>query len=110
VEHRQDLKMLVEDALQGGSAAEWQERLMAAGVPAGKVNSVQEAIEFADSLGLEPVVGITDGTNGRTTRHIANPIGLSRTPARYTRVPPELGEHQSLLCTPDTIQYSNPGQ
>ena len=107
VKHRQELKVLIEEALQSRTAAEWQGQLMSAGVPAGKVNSVLEAIEFAGSLGLEPVVAITDESNGRTTRHIANPIGLSRTPARYTRVPPELGEHQNLLCTADTIHHSN---
>ena len=101
VKHRQELKVLIEEALQSRTAAEWQEQLMSA---------VLEAIEFAGSLGLEPVVATTDESNGRTTRHIANPIGLSRTPALYTRVPPELGEHQSLLCNTSTIHYSNPGQ
>ncbi|MCC9192069.1 CoA transferase [Arthrobacter sp. zg-Y916] len=108
VKHRRELKVLIEEALQGRTAAEWQRRLMSAGVPAGKVNSVLEAIEFAESLGLEPVVAITDGSNGRTTRHIANPIALSRTPALYTRVPPGLGEHQDLLCSTTPIHYSNP--
>ena len=60
VKHRQELKVLIEEALQGRTAAEWQGRLMSAGVPAGKVNSVLEAIEFAESLGLEPVVALTD--------------------------------------------------
>lgn len=99
VQHRQELKALIEEALTGSTATQWQERLMAAGVPAGKVNSVLEAIEFADSLGLEPVVAVSDGSNGRGSRHIANPIGLSRTPARYSRVPPELGEHQDIFPT-----------
>ena len=76
---------------------------MASGVPAGKVNSVLEAIDFAETLGLEPVISISDDSNGRSSRHIANPIGLSRTPAQYTRVPPALGEHQDIFLSSNTL-------
>ncbi|WP_285320879.1 CoA transferase [Pseudarthrobacter sp. lyk4-40-TYG-27] len=98
--HRQDLKILIERALQDRRASEWQERLMASGVPAGKVNSVLEAIDLAEALGLDPIVSIYEKSNGRRSRQIASPIGLSRTPAQYTRVPPSLGEHQDIFFSP----------
>lgn len=103
VEHRQELKALIEGALRSRGASEWQDLLMASGVPAGKVNSVLEAVDFAEALGLDPVISIRDESNGRTSRHVASPIGLSRTPAQYTRVPPALGEHQDILLASTTL-------
>lgn len=103
VKHRQELRDLIESALSDHGASEWQERLMEAGVPAGKVNSVPEAIDLAETLGLDPVISIIDDSTGRSSRHIASPIGLSRTPAGYTRVPPTLGEHQDLLLSSTTL-------
>ncbi|MCZ4135813.1 hypothetical protein BZG24_28475, partial [Escherichia coli] len=65
------------------TAAHWAAALMAAGVPAGKVNSIAEAIDFAKELGLDPVALITDPATGEVTEQIASPIGLSRTGAQY---------------------------
>jgi crotonobetainyl-CoA:carnitine CoA-transferase CaiB-like acyl-CoA transferase len=56
-------------------------------VPAGLVNDVAEAIAFAESLGLDPVVDL----DGR--RSIADPVTLSATPASYQTPPPALDEH-----------------
>ncbi|WP_104199533.1 CaiB/BaiF CoA-transferase family protein [Cryobacterium sp. Y29] len=89
--NRVQLKELLEASLQHRSAAEWSATLLLEGVPAGKVNSIAEALELATMLGLDPVVNVTDGS--RTSRQIANPIRLSHTPVRYLRPPPLLGEH-----------------
>ena len=51
------------------------------------MNDVGEAIAFAESLGLAPVVEV-DGS-----RSIANPIRLASDPAVYGSRPPRLGEH-----------------
>ena len=91
--HRNELKTLLEGQLSARPAAEWTDRLSAARVPAGKVNSIAEALELAAQLGLAPVVPVMDAASSRVSRQIANPIGLSNTPARYLRPPPLLGEH-----------------
>lgn len=91
VAHRAELKAALEERLAARPAAEWSELLSAAGVPAGKVNSIAEALDLADRLGLDPVVEIAD--QARRSRQVANPIRLSETPARYRSVPPLLGEH-----------------
>lgn len=93
VAHRDELTGLVEEGLAGASAAYWIEELAAAGVPAGLVNDVAEAIAFADSLGLEPVVEVATGDGERRSRTVANPIGLSASPAAYRFPPPSLDEH-----------------
>lgn len=93
VAHRVELKTLLEEQLRKKPAVEWAGLLSEAGVPAGKVNSIVEAIQLAADLGLEPVVEIADGSSPRTSRQVANPIQLSETPATYRRLPPLLGEH-----------------
>ena len=99
VAHRQDLKAIIEAATAQDTAVHWAQTLMSAGVPAGKVNSIAEAIEFSKELGLDPVAIITDPATGETTEQIASPIGLSRTSAQYCSIPPAHGQHQELLNT-----------
>ncbi|WP_159614090.1 CaiB/BaiF CoA-transferase family protein [Glutamicibacter sp. JC586] len=97
VAHRTELKTLIEAVTATRDAASWAERLMKAAVPAGKVNSIAEAISFAQELGLDPVAIIEDPTTGLRTTHIASPIGLSRTGAQYRSAPPAHGQHQNLF-------------
>ncbi|SJM56808.1 CAIB/BAIF family protein [Arthrobacter rhombi] len=99
VEHQGELKRELENALDADSAAVWQDRLMRAGVPAGKVNNIAEAIELAQNLGLEPVVSVEDSASGRRYDQLSSPIRLSATPASYRMVPPALGEHQAVTFT-----------
>ncbi|MFD6068356.1 MULTISPECIES: CaiB/BaiF CoA transferase family protein [Amycolatopsis] len=88
VEHRAELRALLEDRLGKRAAAEWAAELSAAGVPAGEVNDVAGAFALAERLGLSPTVDLPrpDGTSVRLTR---NPIGLSATPPRYETAPPD---------------------
>ncbi|MFF9814894.1 CaiB/BaiF CoA transferase family protein [Streptomyces sp. NPDC014006] len=79
-------------ALAQRTAADWFDRLTPLGVPCGPVNDVAQAFDLADTLGLHPRATVT-GPDGTPMNLVANPIGLSRTPARYDRRPPRLGEH-----------------
>jgi len=56
-------------------------------VPAGPVQTIDEAFSLADSLGLD----IVDETGG--VRTVAFPAHLSATPATTRRPPPDLDEH-----------------
>jgi hypothetical protein len=66
---------------------DWAAQLSEVGVPAGGTTSA--AFALAESLGLDPVVGLprSDGSALALTR---NPIGLSVTPPRYRTAPPRL--------------------
>jgi crotonobetainyl-CoA:carnitine CoA-transferase CaiB-like acyl-CoA transferase len=88
VAEREELKRLLEEALAARPAAEWVELLQGHRVPAGVVNDLAAAFEFATRIGLEPTVEIPrpDGGAVSLTR---NPIRLSQTPASY-RLPPPL--------------------
>ncbi|MHC6223098.1 CaiB/BaiF CoA transferase family protein [Arthrobacter sp. MMS24-S77] len=91
---RAELRAVLEGALLADTALRWQSKLLAAGVPAGKVNTVGEAFELAESLGLEPSVVVTDPATGRESQQLASPIRLSAAAPSYRLVPPALGEHQ----------------
>lgn len=106
VAHRDHLHAELEAALATAPAADWVARCTAAGVPAGLVNDIAEAIAFAESLGLHPVVeiGPTDAA-GRVSgahRSVADPIGLAASAPDYRLPPPALGEHDGADWLPRT--------
>ncbi|WP_240423094.1 CaiB/BaiF CoA-transferase family protein [Leucobacter sp. wl10] len=97
VAHRAELRATLEERLRTREAAHWIDALTAASVPAGRVNTIAQAIELAESLGLDPVAR-TDAAAPDGARHvlssIATPISLSGTPAAYRLPPPGVGDHQ----------------
>ena len=86
VAHRAELTEALTDALRLRPAHAWLVELAAARVPAGRVNSIDEAVELAESLGLSPVVDIE--REGDHHRAVAHPVRFSRTPPRYDLPPP----------------------
>jgi crotonobetainyl-CoA:carnitine CoA-transferase CaiB-like acyl-CoA transferase len=103
VAHRVELREALEQRLRTRAAEEWIEAFTAANIPAGRVNTIGQAIELATSLGLDPVAETQatapDGTS-RVLRSIATPISLSATPASYRVPPPGVGEHQDAAWLP----------
>ncbi|GAA1055363.1 CoA transferase [Agromyces luteolus] len=91
VAHRDELGEALERALAAASARHWVDALTAAGVPAGLVNDVAEAIAFADALGLEPVAVTREADDASAPhRSIANPIRVGGDGASYRTAPPAL--------------------
>ncbi len=90
-EHRDDLQPVLEEALAAHTTDEWFARFREVGLPGGPVWTVPEGVAFARELGLDPVVEV--GPDGDRVPSVRNPIGLSATPARYDRRPPDLDEH-----------------
>ncbi|WP_406129231.1 CoA transferase [Streptomyces canus] len=86
VANREALRDELSARLITDRALVWAQRLNDAGVPAGPVNDIAAAFEFARTLGLEPTVDI-DGTV--VTR---NPLRMGRTPVSYRLPPPPLME------------------
>jgi crotonobetainyl-CoA:carnitine CoA-transferase CaiB-like acyl-CoA transferase len=91
LERREQLGAILEGAFHAAPAAEWVQRLSAAGVPAGPINDVAQAFAFAEALGLAPVWE-TEGV-----RTVRSPMRLGDTPASARRPPPALGEHDEEL-------------
>ncbi|MFT3660493.1 MAG: CoA transferase [Gordonia sp. (in: high G+C Gram-positive bacteria)] len=88
VAHREELFALLTELLVRRSADDWFALLNDAGVPAGPINDVAEALALGERLGLQPTVEIP----GAAARQVANPIVLSATPVTYRSAPPRLPE------------------
>jgi crotonobetainyl-CoA:carnitine CoA-transferase CaiB-like acyl-CoA transferase len=101
VAHRAELRDILTERLSAAGADHWSTLLLAAGVPAGPVNTLDDAFAFAHKLGLPGIVDIpaasADGENGRPPRQVAHPIALSGTPAQYRLPPPGLGQHTAEI-------------
>ncbi len=90
------LEAELEAALAARTADEWISVFQDAGVPAGHVNSIAEAFEFADHLGRD-LVTETPTPGGQRFVSTRSPMRLSDTPVDVRSVPPSLGEHDDEL-------------
>ena len=88
--NRDKLKPLLAEKLAARSAGEWFDVLIAAGVPCGPINTVDKGVEFAQKIGLDPIV--TAGSGDRTRPSMRHPVTFSKTPASYPLAPPVLDE------------------
>ena len=92
---KENLPVLVElmnAVLATRTRAEWLAAFDAAGVPAGPVHSIGEALEHPQTLAREMVVE-TNHPQAGPVKSIGCPIRFSATPASVTRPAPLLGEH-----------------
>jgi crotonobetainyl-CoA:carnitine CoA-transferase CaiB-like acyl-CoA transferase len=85
--NRDALRPLLVERLMTKGKEEWFREIIAAGVPCGPINTVNDGVAFAEELGLDPVVVVGDVPS------IRNPITFSETPAGYRLPPPGLDEH-----------------
>jgi crotonobetainyl-CoA:carnitine CoA-transferase CaiB-like acyl-CoA transferase len=106
VEGRDELIPQLEAVFATGSADDWAAQLDAAGVPAGKIRGVLDAIEAATDAGHDPRVSVDHPTIGEL-QLIGSPIrtdGLTQPAA-----PPLLGQHTAevlgeLGVAPDELE------
>ncbi|WP_433372028.1 CaiB/BaiF CoA transferase family protein [Actinoplanes sp. CA-142083] len=91
VANRDDLIALLESELKKKPAAEWEKLLAAAGVPAGLVGDIGEAITRATTLGLDPLVAVGDGAQVR------HPVRYAEATTAPAARPPKLGEHTAQI-------------
>jgi crotonobetainyl-CoA:carnitine CoA-transferase CaiB-like acyl-CoA transferase len=90
--HREALVEAMNAVLRTRPRSEWMAVLDAAGVPAGPVNSLAEALEHPQARARGMVVDLVHPEAG-ATRAIGCPVHLSRAPAPVARPAPRLGEH-----------------
>ena len=88
----------MEAVLRTRDAADWIGAFDAAGVPAGPVHSIGEALSHPQTLARGMVVDLVHPRAG-PTRAIGTPVKFSRTPCAVTRPAPELGEHTREVLT-----------
>ncbi|GAA1422917.1 CoA transferase [Agrococcus citreus] len=88
--NRAELRPLLVEALQQGTIDEWFERLTAAGIACGPIQTIDGGVRLAEKLGLDPI--ITVGEGDRAVPMIRNAITFSRSKPQYRMPPPTLGE------------------
>ena len=91
--NREQLRPLLVERLATRSRMDWFETLRTAGVACAPINTVDEGVAFAESLGLNPVVEIGDAA----IPSVRNPITFSASPVGYRLPPPELDEHGTQI-------------
>ncbi len=94
--HRDALTAAMNAVLVTRTRAEWMALLDAAGVPAGPVHSLGEALTHPQALARGMVVDLVHPQAG-DTKAIGCPIHFSATPTRVDRPAPLLGEHTREL-------------
>jgi formyl-CoA transferase len=94
LEPRFELKSLLEEALAGGSAAQWSERLNAAGVPAGCVLTVPEVLDHPQVRDRGMIARFDDVPGvGGDIRVLRTGIKVDGEAPQVDSPPPILGEH-----------------
>ena len=90
--NRDELIVALESVTTTAPAAQWLERLHAAGVPAGPVSDYAQAFDDPQTVAREMVVEVDHPQAGRV-KMLGIPVKLSETPGSVRRPPPMLGEH-----------------
>ena len=97
VANRPTLVPLLEERLRRHGAARWQRRLTEAGVPAGRVGTIADGLELAESLGLEPTTKVFDASGVAVATQVRHPISWSPPITRRNSAPPMLGEQDAAV-------------
>ncbi|MCB9457067.1 MAG: CoA transferase [Anaerolineaceae bacterium] len=92
VKHHETLMPIVREIIRTRPAGEWLSELRASGVPAGRINTIDQALSDEHLIERGMIVQLEHPMLGMV-KSIATPIHLSDTPLVYRMPPPRLGEH-----------------
>lgn len=95
-QHRDELIPLLEAKLVARDAADWVERFVELGIPAGPINFPDDTLTDEHILARDMVVELEHPLLG-VVKSIGNPIHLSENGPSYRRYPPLLGEHNDEI-------------
>jgi crotonobetainyl-CoA:carnitine CoA-transferase CaiB-like acyl-CoA transferase len=93
--HRDELRPLLVERLRTRPKQDWFRDIIAAGVPCGPINTVDQGVAFAGEVGLDPVVTVGEGA--AAVPSVRHPITFSATAPEYRLPPPALDEHGAEL-------------
>ena len=92
VEHRDELVAQLQAAIEIRDAAELLDALHRAGIPSGRINTIEQVFEHPQTLARNMLVELEHPTAGML-KMAGIPYELSGTPASVRLAPPRLGEH-----------------
>ena len=96
IAHRDALDALIKQELLREGADFWIEKLMAVGIPCGRINSVAQALAAPHAIAREMVTTVEHPTAGKV-KMLGMPYRFSDTPASIRRSPPLLGQHTEAV-------------
>ena len=96
VGNRASIDALIKTELQREGADTWIEKLMAVGIPCGRINSVAQALAAPHAIAREMVTTVEHPTAG-AVKMLGMPYRFSDTPASIRRAPPTLGQHTEAV-------------
>ncbi len=105
VANRDALDGLIKKELQREGAEFWIEKLTAAGIPCGRINSVAQALAAPHAIAREMVTSVEHPVAGNV-KMLGIPFRFSDTPATIRRPPPTLGQHTEAVLR-DELGYSD---
>jgi succinate---hydroxymethylglutarate CoA-transferase len=100
VENRAVLDRLINAALSHDNADAWLAKLKAAGIPCGKINSVAEALDDAQTAARRMIETIEHPAAG-ALKMLGIPFKFSATACSVRRPPPTLGQHSEEILSGD---------
>ena len=98
VHHYEELMPLVREIIGQRTVDEWLPALRTAGVPAGRINTIDQALSDEHLLERGMIVELEHPALGMI-KSIATPIHMSETPLIYRLPPPRLGEHTDAVLS-----------
>ena len=101
---KEALNMIIEEKLQTESGCYWLERLEAAGLPCGPINTFDKVVQDPQVRARDMVIEVEHPVAG-AVKMMGIPIKFSATPAGVDAPPPGLGEHNSEIL--GTVGYSS---
>jgi len=90
--NRDALNAILNGITRADTSAAWIERLSAAGIPCGPINSIDQTFAEPQVHHLKIAQAVDSPAMGRIEL-VGQPVTLDRTPSTLTRPPPERGEH-----------------
>ena len=94
--NRDALIPLIESKLAAADAAEWVERLVERGVPAGPINLPDDTLNDEQIRARGMIVELEHPLLG-VVKSLGNPVHMSGSGPSYRRHPPRLGEHNDEI-------------
>jgi crotonobetainyl-CoA:carnitine CoA-transferase CaiB-like acyl-CoA transferase len=96
VKNQRELERVIEEVTRTKNRAHWLEACEAAGIPAGPIYSVPEALADPHAV-ARGMVQEYDYPGAGRVKALGNPVKLSRSPARLRKGAPRLGEDNDAV-------------
>lgn len=96
VSNRGTLIDILGPIFQAQTTSDWVDALLALGIPAGPINTMQSALNDVHIAARDMIeeVQLPDGTAAQL---VASPLRLSETPVQTRLPPPEIGQHSDVI-------------